>query len=287
MQGLVAARGKAGAGWRQRCQDHLAAAAALATAADTGEGGGGGPQLAPLVALHGRRMKWLAKAAAARRRRRQQQETAEASGEDDEEEAQVEASVREAEAAEVLEVCARLVLGKVVMVCGSPVALLQLQLRGVSALAHADASAPESPSYSRTRTECNCRYCFSDMLARRLHAQSTAGAEGGGDADGDGCDDLHVPLPALLAAVGAQPGKPAAQEELEVRGRVQQHQNLAEYPRGHGVGLARILVMSHSSARVCDQNHMPRSRLLHRPPGWRTRTHKSIDIFPLRHRCSQ
>eukprot|EP00198_Chlamydomonas_reinhardtii_P008605 XP_001697942.1 predicted protein [Chlamydomonas reinhardtii] len=45
--------------------------------------------------------------------------------------------------------------------------------------------------------------------------QSTAGAEGGGDADGDGCDDLHVPLPALLAAVGAQPGKPAAQEELE------------------------------------------------------------------------
>ncbi|KXZ52464.1 hypothetical protein GPECTOR_9g508 [Gonium pectorale] len=65
-QGLVAARHKA-PGWRSECLAHLAAAA-VRTAADLKYGSGGG-LLAPLVALHGRRLRWLAKGVAARRRR--------------------------------------------------------------------------------------------------------------------------------------------------------------------------------------------------------------------------
>ncbi|GLC45356.1 hypothetical protein PLESTM_001723900, partial [Pleodorina starrii] len=68
-QGLLQARRKA-PGWRLRCLDHLAAAAALSTADPQLYDSGGSGLLAPLVALHGRRVLWLAKAEAQRRRRR-------------------------------------------------------------------------------------------------------------------------------------------------------------------------------------------------------------------------
>lgn len=64
-RGLLAARLR-GPGWRAACLDALAEAAVLA-GCDASYGGGG--LLLPLVALHGRRARWLAKAAAGRVRR--------------------------------------------------------------------------------------------------------------------------------------------------------------------------------------------------------------------------
>ncbi|GFR45917.1 hypothetical protein Agub_g7374, partial [Astrephomene gubernaculifera] len=185
-RGLVAAHRKA-PGWRFRCMDHLAAAAVLA-AADPQYGGGG--LLAPLVALHGRRLRWLTKvkaragAAAAARRGQEGRGGGGGSGVARTEVGEAEEEVQEQQRREVLEVCARY--------CFQGDLALRLHPGGDASSGLAALAAPLGPGRQPEQTAATA-------------AAATPAAEGAAIESDDGATSLSVDqLEELLIADARQ-----------------------------------------------------------------------------------